>query len=165
MTDNARESGRPPPPPNAPAAPAGGLAEGLEPGWAPSVVLVHEVPGVGPHLDWMIAPAGCDLADPDARALMTWRLAAGVEVFGGERFWGVRLPPHRVRYLVFQGDIGGGRGTVRRIWAGLVRTTTVDAAGGGGFVVESSGGAAVRARMDDDDRWYFEPASTPRGGL
>ncbi|QDV71826.1 hypothetical protein Poly24_55660 [Rosistilla carotiformis] len=35
---------------------------------------------------------------------------------------GIELPPHRLAYLDFEGEISGGRGTVRRIDQGDYRT-------------------------------------------
>ena len=31
------------------------------------------------------------------------------------------MPDHRLRYLIFEGDIGGGRGQVRQVGAGMCR--------------------------------------------
>jgi len=74
----------------------------------PYVILRHE--GVEmPHFDWMFQ------ADP-AGELATWRSAvwppAGEVVLE-------RLADHRKAYLTFEGEISGGRGSVRRVAQGL----------------------------------------------
>ena len=90
-----------------------------------SVVLLHSVPGAGVHAEWMIAPA--EPATADERVLMTWRLdepigrllAESPEALG--EFDAVRIVDHRFRYLTYEGEVSGGRGTVRRIAEGAVR--------------------------------------------
>ena len=70
-------------------------------------VLLHE--GHGPtHYDLMLEVAGED-------RLATWRLGDWPprEGTGAEA-----LPPHRRAYLNYEGPVGGGRGTVRRVAAG-----------------------------------------------
>jgi len=37
-----------------------------------------------------------------------------------------RLPPHRARYLEYEGDIGGGRGEVRRVAVGAVAWESIE---------------------------------------
>lgn len=93
--------------------------------WLDSVLLRHEVPGSGAHVDWMIAPAG--RASVDDRVLLTWRLdeAIGRALAGtggpvGD-FEAVRIADHRYSYLDYEGEVSGGRGTVLRIASGRVR--------------------------------------------
>jgi hypothetical protein len=73
----------------------------------------------------MIAPAG--RASVDDRVLLTWRLddAIGRALAGtggpvGD-FEAVRIADHRYRYLDYEGEVSGGRGTVLRIASGRVR--------------------------------------------
>ena len=72
------------------------------------VVLRHE--GVDtPHFDLMVQPS------PGAK-LATWRLAAWPPA-GSLAL--TRLPDHRTEYLTYEGEISGGRGTVRRVEQGI----------------------------------------------
>lgn len=90
-----------------------------------SVLLLHDVPDRGAHVDWMIAPA--QPSSVDDRVLVTWRLEeatgralrdadASLEVFEA-----VRIADHRYRYLEYEGEVSGGRGNVRRLGRGAVR--------------------------------------------
>lgn len=72
------------------------------------VLLEHNSPE-GVHWDFMVE------AEPGSR-LLTWRLAA-IPVFGIE-VPVLRIGDHRRLYLEYEGDIGGGRGWVRRIDGG-----------------------------------------------
>lgn len=86
----------------------------------PSVMLLHETPGGGSHIDWMI--------QLDSGALMTFRvdqrpdiepgITPNVEMIG---FDATRLADHREIYLRFEGELAGGRGRVSRVAAGVAR--------------------------------------------
>ena len=77
------------------------------------VVLRHETEP-GTHHDLMLETEPGD--EPEERALMTWRCDCGSPPAGGEDV--IRLEDHRRHYLAFEGDIGGGRGTVTRVDSG-----------------------------------------------
>lgn len=102
-----------------------------------AVLLRHETgPPAGDHLDLLLdthpspdSPQPDQIgkpfeADPDDRRLLTLRLPerARSSILGlpGDMQWVTAeiLPRHRLRYLVYQGPVGGDRGTVTRLAAG-----------------------------------------------
>jgi hypothetical protein len=70
------------------------------------VILEHSAPA-GVHWDFM-------LELPDQELLATWRLAANPLTSSGPMA-AERIGDHRRTYLDFEGDIGRGRGEVRRL--------------------------------------------------
>ncbi|MCA9291581.1 MAG: hypothetical protein KDA25_10675 [Phycisphaerales bacterium] len=125
-----------------------------------AVELAHHVPGGTDHIDWMFA------ADPDATGpLITFRLPCALASIDGRGRAITRLPDHRVRYLDYEGDLGAGRGSVRRVSSGWV---TIDASSAGGFDLTAyrrdgaghghgehggagGGGAVHHLRLEPDD--------------
>ncbi len=91
----------------------------MDPPETPCVLLVHGLPGGTSPVDWLGArsPSG----GPDERALLAFRLPSMPAWTAGERFGGVRMADHRGRYLVVEGPLGGGRGSVRRVARGVCR--------------------------------------------
>ena len=84
-----------------------------------SVLLRHDVPNKPAHLDWMLerhrdSETGTP-ADDDPR-LITFRLGLGTDPLRDDAFAAHRIGDHRAIYLHKQGDIGGGRGRVARLW-------------------------------------------------
>lgn len=85
-------------------------------------LLRHEVPtgylrDAGPgqvhdHLDWLFEVDG---------SLRTWATEIADPRDGPFRRAATELPPHRLVYLEREGDIGGGRGRVRRLISGAYR--------------------------------------------
>ncbi|MEM7626211.1 MAG: hypothetical protein AAF333_11500 [Planctomycetota bacterium] len=76
----------------------------------PTTLLRHET-AAGPHYDWLIVPPD-GLLDPDG-ALWTARVDPHWDRWaslGSVRL--TALPPHRRRYLRWQGALTGGRGHV-----------------------------------------------------
>jgi len=78
-----------------------------------TVVLRHDHPDSSHHFDWLFEPGGTGPADPDARVLITFRLATPPHTALGETLAATRLPPHRRLYLDYEGPLTGERGTVR----------------------------------------------------
>jgi hypothetical protein len=77
------------------------------------VLLEHDAPD-GRHWDFMIQM-------PGAAKLTSWRLAAN-PLTAGERPIAVEpIGDHRREYLDYQGEISGGRGSVRRVDRGECR--------------------------------------------
>lgn len=70
------------------------------------VLLEHTTPQ-GKHWDLLIE-------QPGRERLRSWRLAANPVDASGE-ILAERMADHRPIYLEFEGDIGGGRGVVRRV--------------------------------------------------
>ncbi len=74
------------------------------------VLLEHRVsssPGAEPHWDLLVEV-------PAREGLPTWRLARNPVEVGGQ-IPAQRLPDHRRLYLDYEGEIAGGRGSVRRV--------------------------------------------------
>ena len=66
------------------------------------------------HVDWLCAtdPAG-------HMPLQAWRVGLRLDTMaGGVETEAIELPPHRPRYLRYEGEIPGNRGSVRRIATG-----------------------------------------------
>lgn len=80
------------------------------------VLLKHTLPDGSFHYDWMLART----AEPedDDRDLVTFRVADRIDRGMTDPVRTVRLDDHRAAYLHFEGDIGRGRGSVRRVDAG-----------------------------------------------
>jgi uncharacterized protein (DUF736 family) len=115
-----------------------------------AVELAHHVPGGTDHIDWMFA------ADPDATGpLITFRLPCPLASIDGAGRSVTRLPDHRVRYLEYEGDLGAGRGSVRRVSRG---SATIDAITADAIEITvrwdttvQSGNAILRVRLEPDD--------------
>ncbi|MEM1423058.1 MAG: hypothetical protein AAGH64_03545 [Planctomycetota bacterium] len=84
-----------------------------------TVALLHTLPDGSSHVDWMWSP-GPGPYDDDERVLATFRLPAIPARCGGS-FEAIRIHDHRARYLWYEGDIGRGLGSVRRLWGGPAR--------------------------------------------
>jgi hypothetical protein len=70
------------------------------------VLLHHALPDSPPHFDLMLERGD---------ALATWRIPAPLRDLPPEGAAAVPLGDHRLHYLTYEGDIGGGRGTVTRV--------------------------------------------------
>ncbi|MCG3183600.1 MAG: hypothetical protein ICCCNLDF_01705 [Planctomycetes bacterium] len=93
------------------------------------VILEHSVNG-GVHFDLMLEVAGQELLR--TFQLARWPLAVG------EACACVQLADHRRVYLEYEGEISGGRGTVRRVAAG---------SWSGGYELACEGGEVVRLQI------------------
>jgi hypothetical protein len=89
------------------------------------VLLRHDLPDGSFHHDLMV-----QLNGPRQRGgLHTWRVAERLhelKITEPAGFWAEPLGEHREAYLTFEGDIGGGRGTVSRVAEGLVHVPHPD---------------------------------------
>lgn len=121
-------------------------------------LLVHETGPApaggagGVHWDFM-------LETPDAAGLRTWRLSANPLVERGP-IVAELLGDHRREYLDFEGDIGRGRGRVRRLDRGPAE---LQAAGAGCTRVVLQGerlSGTFEIRVAHDGRGTFAPAGT-----
>lgn len=72
------------------------------------VVLLHDHPAS--HYDWMLEAEG---------VLATWRVCAPPAAVSAGGLPAERLADHRLAYLDYEGPVSGGRGTVRRVEAGM----------------------------------------------
>ena len=122
---------------------------GQGPAWGNRYAVLHHTGVPAPHYDLMFETA------PDA-PLATWRSGR----------WPidrptplVRLSDHRRHYLDYEGDVGGGRGHVRRVAGGLCR---IEIAGAWLVRLEPPLGAIV-LRQTESDRWIATPAGEPTG--
>lgn len=80
----------------------------------PFVLLWHGGGPVEDHLDWLCA------TDPSGnQPLQAWRMELRLDTMeAGTETEAIELPPHRPRYLQFEGELSGNRGSVRRIASG-----------------------------------------------
>lgn len=78
------------------------------------VLLLHELPDLSSHYDWMIQPTG----DAPAAGLITFRVANRPDDPALTDFEAQRIGGHRAEYLSFEGHLTGARGTVRRVAQG-----------------------------------------------
>lgn len=79
-----------------------------------TVLLRHDLPDGSWHIDWLI-----DLPGDDPGRVPTFRLTLS-PLEGHRDLTADRLEDHRRHYLDYEGDIGGGRGEVRRLTSGVV---------------------------------------------
>ena len=79
---------------------------------------LHELPDGSQHVDWMLAQ------DSEGRdPLITFRVAGRIdELAVGRRLAAQRITDHRPLYLDYEGPVSGGRGLVRRLSRGFVRS-------------------------------------------
>ena len=80
------------------------------------VLLKHTLSDGSFHFDWMLARSNA--AGDNDRALVTFRVGERVDRGMTDPVRAVRLDDHRAVYLRFEGDIGGGRGSVERVAEG-----------------------------------------------
>lgn len=85
------------------------------------VVLEHTGGPDGFHYDWMIERPGV----PDERRLLTFRCETRPDRAGSSPIACVRIGDHRAVYLTHEGDLGGGRGRVRRVARGACTALTL----------------------------------------
>ena len=84
-----------------------------------TVVLRHTLPDGSSHYDWMLEPPGAAQDGENARTLVTFRL---MELPTPDRPIDAELlPPHRWKYLHYEGEVSGGRGAVERVMEGECR--------------------------------------------
>ncbi|MBX3323410.1 MAG: hypothetical protein KF757_10500 [Phycisphaeraceae bacterium] len=123
------------------------------------VLLCHTLPDGTWHHDWLI-----EQLDPAemARPLLSFRTAGRPDL--GEDFEAERAPDHRIEYLRFEGELSGGRGTVRQIAGGRaeIRSMTGDMLAVDLFV----GGRrfCFAGRVFEGNRWKFACAIHNPGG-
>lgn len=96
------------------------------------VLLRHDLPDGSHHFDFMV---NLDAPGPGLsgkKGLRTWRVSERIDELhitangDGGFFWAEPLGDHRDIYLTFEGDIGGDRGTVKRVAEGAVRLPLPD---------------------------------------
>ncbi|MCC7508702.1 MAG: hypothetical protein IT464_04970 [Planctomycetes bacterium] len=93
------------------------------------VILEHTVNGAV-HFDLMLEIAGQDLLR--TLQLARWPLAAGESASCSE------LAPHRRAYLTYEGEVSGGRGSVKRVETGTWSSAD------GQMVLQASDGRVTR---------------------
>lgn len=127
-------------------------APGMPPRMTRSVLLEHTTPDEGRHLDWLIERPGVD----DERRLIALRCAhdpctrAPIDA--------ERIADHRARYLDYEGPIGGGRGTVRRLWRrGCVLRSEQPGRFEVWFDLGVDGPLLLIAEAVDGDLWRIRP--------
>jgi len=90
----------------------------------------------------------------EERRLLTFRLPIGIDpLVRTDPFVGERIGDHRAAYLVFEGDIGGGRGVVERLWSGRIEAMEERP----GAIEITLGGVRWHG-SETGARWHFERA-------
>lgn len=84
-----------------------------------AAALLHTLPDGSSHVDLLVSLK--QAVSPEERCLAAFRLDRPPwEIRPGETACATRLPPHRARYLAYEGPISRNRGAVRRLDAALV---------------------------------------------
>ena len=74
------------------------------------VLLRHDTPDAKHHYDLMLERS------PGDHRLLTFRLERRIQINTPASTAGELLGEHRAAYLTYEGEVSGGRGTVRREW-------------------------------------------------
>jgi len=108
------------------------------------VILAHS--GQGPmHYDLMLARG---------RSLATWHLPClPADLPPARAVAAEKLADHRAAYLDYEGPVGGNRGEVRRVAAGMYETTHLDADHWQVRLAGSSDLLDLRRAGPDDSDW------------
>ncbi|MBX9737334.1 MAG: hypothetical protein K2X32_10455 [Phycisphaerales bacterium] len=123
------------------------------------VLLVHELDDGTRHFDWLIqrpqalAAAGGPIVplNPDARELLSFRVAERMDGARASKFAATKMDNHRNLYLTYSGPISGGRGSVRQVARGTVLE-----------VQELEGAIAIRGAFLRGERYLW--AGMAQGG-
>lgn len=84
-----------------------------------AVALHHDLPDGSSHIDILLARDGDD-AGRGAGPVVTFQTPDRPSFIPGDAFDARRLDDHRPHYLEHEGEVPGGRGSVRRIAEGTV---------------------------------------------
>lgn len=118
------------------------------------VLLEHTLPDGAVHLDWLIERPD----DPREHRMLSFRCES--DPFADAGWTGERMADHRAHYLLHEGPVSGGRGSVRRIWSRscrllvderdrvLVEASTPDASPPPRLALEPVPGSADRWRRE-----------------
>ena len=125
-----------------------------------TVQLRHELPDGTWHIDWMLARHGqAEREQP----LVTFRVPARVDELqaGGAVIDAERIADHRPAFLRYEGPISRGRGEVKRVCQGEIRSWIERAEGWDLEVAwcDSAGGKRrqrLRLRRHEDHRWSVQ---------
>jgi hypothetical protein len=98
-------------------------------------LLLHALPDGAAHYDLLLERDG---------GLAAWRLPAPLRDLPPGGADAVQLKDHRVHYLTYEGDIGGGRGSVRRVDEGTYEAAAWD----GGRVEAAVTGRVAAGRLE-----------------
>ena len=126
-----------------------------------TVLLLHTEASGRTHVDWLLTPSGDGPHDPDERVLIHFRLATDRpdQTREGESLNAQRGEPHRWLYLDFEGELAGGRGSVRQMARGQCEVTADE---GDRITIEVDWGSGVcrwRGSLIEGDRWRLERES------
>ena len=136
------------------------------------VLLRHALADRTAHLDWMLERPAPDLHRSLERchqvdgSLLSFRLAAAVDLRTATRFEAEAIGDHRREYLEYDGPVSGDRGMVQRVLGG---TCDLNFTVSGNLAVDllldgrhlRFVGSVVRPAMSPGDpgaRWVFEVA-------
>lgn len=118
----------------------------------PTVQLEHALPDGSRHIDWMIA------RDEEGEGqLTTFRLERRIDgIPRGVQVRGERLGDHRPAYLKYEGEVSGGRGSVRRVGEGTASSVEVDEARVEVVADWGAGPERIVGECGDEGVWTFE---------
>lgn len=123
-----------------------------------SVILRHTLADGSWHRDWLIEPPGATEGGEDIADLVAFRLAPDAPTPEGDRaFECEHLPPHRRRYLRYEGPISGNRGRVVQESALTLRWESLSDAEGTLWTLHPSGDRRWVGRRLADGRWLWTP--------
>ncbi len=127
-----------------------------EPNPIRAVVLRHDQPGDAWHHDLLLErpPRSSQAAaDPDDRRLIAFRVAPPPHEPATTRAEATRLPDHRALYLDYEGPLTRGRGAVRRLATGRVRSLHEAPSSIAAAIDFPQGSVALQGERVEEDRW------------
>lgn len=117
-----------------------------------TVQLEHTLPDGSRHIDWMIAHD-----EGGEGPLTTFRLERRIDgIPRGVQVRGERLGDHRPVYLTYEGEVSGGRGSVRRVGEGTASSVEVDGARVEVVVDWGRGPERIVGERGNEGVWTFE---------
>ena len=126
-----------------------------------TVLLRHEC-GPQSHFDWMIEDPA---AEAGAGRLLTWRMAEPTSAWADlERLTIHAIDAHRRDFLTYEGELTGGRGSVRRIDHGAIHFLNWSEAGGELDVKFTQFTGRLLLHRVSGDRWELRPVSPGAAG-
>ena len=131
-----------------------------------AALLRHQTAPEEHHFDWLLAPDDAEHR-PDDRVLRCFRVRVRIDTLeAGQAFEADRIDDHRWRYLTWEGELSGGRGTVERVNAGSWTPIENSAASIAGTMEWADGASSsfLGAPIDPDKpaRWRFQIGAPER---
>lgn len=125
----------------------------------PFVLLMHEGSEDGFHFDWL-----CAVDENGEQPLQGWRIPDRLDLMSVDQVApATPMPPHRPRYLEFEGWLSDDRGVVTRVASGHVRHAPLPIDTGIAMLEWTTGSSAGRTQIlhvhrRDEDDWILQCA-------